>query len=390
MNRRYWMTLGMLLMVVAFVVAFSLISVSMWEGQKVDAKTLIELQYNQEMSLKEFADANKLPDKVVMRVFHLKNPKQLEQSLKNFPVTKEELLKEVNETYAIYAESLSKNWMKIGLKFILWFLFLSFMYYLIRKDKVSAKNRKWIYLISLVVFGVILGSDPSPMGTVKDAVTMYAIHHVLFIPRFVALLVFLLMVVVFNKFICAWGCQLGALQDFIFRLNRNKKDTKGLIRQYKIPFAVSNGIRIGFFILFILIAFAWTFDIVEYIDPFKIFYPQVVSIVGWIFIGLILVASVFVYRPWCHFFCPFGLVGWLFERFSFVKIKVNYSKCIDCDACSKACPSTVMNTILKQDKVIPDCFSCATCINVCPTDAITFAGGKREKVPVGKFQKENN
>ena len=32
------------------------------------------------------------------------------------------------------------------------------------------------------------------------------------------------------------------------------------------------------------------------------------------FVGLILASSLFIYRPWCHFFCPFGLVGWLVEK----------------------------------------------------------------------------
>jgi polyferredoxin len=212
-------------------------------------------------------------------------------------------------------------------------------------------------------------------------------HGALFVPRFIALAVFLFLVISVNKYICAWGCQLGTLQDFIFRLNRNKRDTKGIIKQYKVPFAISNSIRIGFFVLFTVVAFVWVFDIVEYIDPFKVFNPGVVNVAGWIFIGLILLASLFVYRPWCHFFCPFGLFGWLFERFSFIKIKVHYDDCIACDACSKACPSTVMDSILKRDRTIPDCFACGNCISVCPTNAVSLASGKREKVPEGKFDK---
>ena len=66
-----------------------------------------------------------------------------------------------------------------------------------------------------------------------------------------------------NKFICAWGCQLGALQDLIFRLNRNKKDTRGLLRQYKPPFIITNAIRIAFFVIFTAAAFLWTADIVD-------------------------------------------------------------------------------------------------------------------------------
>ena len=297
------------------------------------------------------------------------------------------MLEKINVATALYAESLSKDWIKIVAKFSLWFIFLTFVYIRIRKNKVGPQNRKWLYLISFAIFGIILGSDPSPMGTVKDAIAMYAIQNALFIPRFVALTVFLILVVVLNKFICSWGCQLGTLQDFIFRLNRNKQDTKGILRQYKVPFVISNSVRIVFFALFTLIAFVWSFDLIGYLDPFKLFHPQVVNLAGWLFLAFLLAASMFVYRPWCHFFCPFGLVGWLFEKLSIVKIKVDYGKCVACNSCSKACPSTVMDSILKQDKTIPDCFSCINCINVCPEEAISFSAGKRPQVPSGKFEK---
>ncbi len=69
------------------------------------------------------------------------------------------------------------------------------------------------------------------MGTIKDAIALFGAKGVIFPPRMIALTVFLLLVVLANKFICAWGCQVGTLQDLIFRLNRNKLDTKGSLRQ---------------------------------------------------------------------------------------------------------------------------------------------------------------
>jgi polyferredoxin len=259
------------------------------------------------------------------------------------------------------------------------------VFLLLRKGKINAKNRKYFYLTAIVIFGVIMGSDPNPMGTVKDAIVLLASKGVIFPPRLIALTVFLLMVFIANKFICSWGCHLGALQDFIFRFNRNKKDTKALFKQYKIPFVITNTIRIVFFVVFTTVAFLWAFDAVEWIDPFKIYNPSKIKIVGWVFLGLILIGSLFVYRPWCHLFCPFGLAGWLVEKLAIFKIKVNYNTCISCEACSKACPTNVMDSILKQDKTIPDCFSCGVCLEVCPTKSISFSAGKREKVPVGKF-----
>jgi polyferredoxin len=196
------------------------------------------------------------------------------------------------------------------------------------------------------------------------------------------------MVILANKFICSWGCQLGTLQDLIFRFNRDSKNSKGLPGQIKIPFLISNSIRIMSFLVLILVAFVWAADIVGPIDPFKTYKPQVIGIAGGLFIGFILVMSLFVYRPWCHLFCPFGLVGWMAEKISLFKIKVDYDKCISCRACSKACPSTVMEAILKQDRVIPDCFSCGTCMEICPEKAISFERGKRQNPPAGKFDKE--
>jgi polyferredoxin len=258
---------------------------------------------------------------------------------------------------------------------------------LLKKGKITARNRKWIYIAAVGVFGIILGSDPSPMGTVKDAIVLLGSKGGIFPPRLIAFGIFLLMVILANKFICSWGCQIGTLQDLIFRLNRDKKDKTGLFTQVKIPFVISNSVRVLFFLLLTFVAFVWSMDIVELIDPFKIFKPHVISMAGGLFIALIMFLGLFVYRPWCHFFCPFGLIGWLAEKISVFKIKVDYDKCISCEACSKACPSTVMDAILKRNKIIPDCFSCGTCIESCPADAITFASGKRQKPPKEKFNK---
>jgi polyferredoxin len=167
------------------------------------------------------------------------------------------------------------------------------------------------------------------------------------------------------------------LQDLLFRLNRNQKDTAGIIRQHKIPFAVSNAIRVAFFVAFVGVAFAWSFDFIGVVDPFKVFNPAHLGILGAITVGLILASSFFVYRPWCHLACPFGLTGWLLERFSRVKIRVNEDTCTKCLSCAKACPSDAMEAIVLKRKVLPDCFSCGTCMDVCPSKSISF--GPRPK-----------
>jgi polyferredoxin len=372
-------------LLVALTAALSQVSTAIWGGKPEklpEAKTLV---LSEGMSVMEFGSQNNIANPVLKKVLGLETKSDLQKPLESFGLNKEELQSRINKASALEAEHESKNWVKIPVKFGAWFIFLGLVFFMVRRDKITPGTRKALYLTAVILFGIILGSDPSPMGTVKDALHLYGSKKVIFPPRMIALSVFLLIVFLANKFICSWGCQLGTLQDLIFRLNRNPKDTKGVLPQYKMPFRFSNGLRISFFVVFTIIAFGWALDIIDPIDPFKVYKPGVLSAAGGTFIGCVLAVSLFVYRPWCQLFCPFGLVGWLVEKISIFKIKVDYETCVACEACAKACPSTVMGAILKQDRIIPDCFACGTCMNVCPTGSIKMLAGKRSKPPADKF-----
>ena len=376
-----------LLVLMGLVIVLSSISTRLW-GEKPEKIPLRqELVFQEEMSVAEFGKTNQLPNSLLKEVFGLVSKEDLQKKVTEFQLSRDQILTRVNKISALEGEHESKNWSKIFIKFALWFVFLGIVFYLVRKRRITSANRRWMLLAGIILFGVILGSDPSPMGTIKDAIVLFAKTAVIFPPRAIALTVFLILVFVANKFICTWGCQFGTLQDLIFRLNRDSKDRKGILRQFKPSFALTNTVRVVFLGVFALVAFLWKVDFVESIDPFKTFNPGKIALGGGIFIGALSVASLFIYRPWCHFFCPFGLAGWIVEKISRFKIKVNYDTCTACEACVKACPSTVMNAILKQDRVTPDCFSCATCIETCPTQSISFDSGKRNKPPAGKFEK---
>jgi polyferredoxin len=369
--------------------ALSYSSVKIWNSKKEEITTIEKVYLDKTMTLSQVAKKNNFPIKVIKSVFNLSSKEQLSKKVGEFSTPLPQLEKKLIQELAIYEENSTKDWFKIPLKFVLWFIFMGTMFYLLRKKKMNPKIRYFSYLVGFVMFGVIFSADPSPMGTVKDAIALWGEKHVIFKPRMIAMSIFLLTVVLVNKMICSWGCQFGALQDFIFRINRNKKDTRGIFKQIKIPFFWSNAFRIAFFTAFTAFAFMSATDIVSDIDPFKIFKPQFMTITGIVFIVVLLVSSLVIYRPWCHLFCPFGLVGWFFEKLSVFKISVDYNKCDACYACEKACPSNAMSAILKQDRVIPDCFACGSCIEVCPDDALALTL-KREKAPADHFTKPNS
>jgi NAD-dependent dihydropyrimidine dehydrogenase PreA subunit len=378
-------------LVIVFAVVFlSSLSARLWGGKSEKPADKAPIQITEAMTIEEFGKVNGLSKEVLKEVFGITVKEDLQKTIGATGIPKEEVLSRVTKEGALNEEFESKNWVLIPIKFVLWFGFLAMVFVYMRKSLITPKIRRIFYFVAVAVFGVILGSDPSPMGTVKDAVVLLGTKGVIFPPRMIALTIFLVTVFLANKFICSWGCQFGTLQDTIFRINRSQKDRTGMFFQIKLPFVVTNTIRITTFCALAIIAFAWSFDIIGAVDPFKIYKPSVVAVYGWVFIGAILVAGLFVYRPWCHLFCPFGLVGWIVEKISIFKIQVNYDTCIACEACAKACPSSVMEAILKRErKTIPDCFSCATCIGVCPTNSISLKSGKRAIPPEDKFQKND-
>lgn len=375
------------LLTVGIVVAFSLISTRLWYDKAEPSKgaNRPQVTLSDSMTVREAADAYGLSPRALKGALKLSSPADLDKTIADLGMTAPEADQRIKKAKAFAAEESSKNWVKIPLKFALWIVFLAIAFGLMRRGAVSPRIRKIMLALSVGVFGVVLGSDPSPMGTVKDAIVLWGKEQIVFPPRLVALTVFLLMVIIANKFICSWGCQFGVLQDLVFRINRNSTDTAAVTKQWKPPFFLTNLVRVIFFAAICVFAIGWATDIVAPIDPFGIFRPAKLGAIGAGFAGLILIGSLFVYRPWCHMFCPFGLIGWVFEKLSVHKIRVNYDTCVACEACARSCPSTVMGAILKQDRAVPDCFSCGTCQGVCPTKSITFDRGARKKPPADKF-----
>jgi Pyruvate/2-oxoacid:ferredoxin oxidoreductase delta subunit len=374
-------------LLIVLVTGLSPIFTHIWGGNTERIQKSNKLIISPEMTIGEFGQINGLPDSVLKEIFNLKVKSDQGRTLREYG-TPDQIASMVNKKIALLSEHASKNWVKIPIKFGLWFLFLLMVFILAKNKNITSDLRKRLLFTAVLIFGVIMGSDPSPMGTVKDAIHLYGTTGAIFPPRIIALTIFLTIVFLVNKYICAWGCQAGTLQDLIFRINQTEKRKAIIGKQIKLPFALTNTFRFVFLCVFTAATFLWGFDIINPIDPFKIYKPMHLGLIGGISVGTVLLTSLFVYRPWCHLFCPFGFTGWLVEKVSLVKISVNYETCIACEKCAASCPSTVMSAILRHDKItIPDCFACYTCTEVCPTNSIRMSSGKRALPPADHFNK---
>ena len=166
--------------VVIAVLALSAISVSLWGGkQEKSANYDIKIE-SSELTAAQVAYKNRIPLPVVLKVMGIDSSLQLVATLASVSLTPEQAKAKITRALIQYDEHRSKNWTKIGLKFSLWLLVLPVPLVLMARKRLTPARRKWLYGFSVLAFGVALGSDPSPMGTVNDAVFLLTAHQTVF------------------------------------------------------------------------------------------------------------------------------------------------------------------------------------------------------------------
>lgn len=88
---------------------------------------------------------------------------------------------------------------------------------------------------------------------------------------------------------------------------------------------------------------------------------------GLVILGITLVGSFFIERPWCRYAYPLGAVSGLLGKFSPVYLKRESEACKVCKVCTNACPmglSVHTATTIKS----ADCVACLECIGACPRE----------------------
>jgi len=85
-----------------------------------------------------------------------------------------------------------------------------------------------------------------------------------------------------------------------------------------------------------------------------------------IWLGIILLVGVFIFRPFCRFLCPLGVIYSLFNKHALFGIKVNAHRCTGCSACAKSCK---LDVHLINDR---ECIRCGDCRPVCRHKAIVY------------------
>lgn len=190
-----------------------------------------------------------------------------------------------------------------------------------------------------------------------------------------------LMALLFGRTICGWACPIGFFQEILNKVplpklkkNRFTKLLSYLKYLLGAVFVIGLPFYTGYFTargITSFCAFICPGNLLETAIIPNLLRGNITNLLiatqnqKFYGIMLLLVAMLFIYRPFCRFICPLGAFYGFFNRFAIVGIHVDKTRCVNCGACSRTCK---MDTRLAGDH---ECISCGECISKCPVQAIS-------------------
>jgi polyferredoxin len=259
--------------------------------------------------------------------------------------------------------------------FFYWAIIFIYTVILIDSKMLNQKASLAIYIGTIIFGGIILGGFPNAVMPIHQILVFIAGKGVIesLLPLIIILVALLGISLVAGRIFCGFACPLGAIQELFSKISF-KSTVKGQERaKYRIELSHKTPSVIQRIVFFSLILLAVVFAIVPPYDANPLlglfFYKSPISVtfVPLVAMSIISIASVFIYRPWCRFFCPFGAASAMCSRFSRYKYK-RTENCTDCGLCEKICPTQQAAANSKKT----ECYYCNRCVEICPHDAIKF------------------
>ncbi len=191
--------------------------------------------------------------------------------------------------------------------------------------------------------------------------------------------------VVLGRFVCGFLCPFGLVQDLIFKIRTKKlqvpKRVDKILRKVKyvvlllfviiFPMFLTNTFGLGspYFCKWICPA-GTLFGGIPLVSTNESLQQLIGALFSWKLFVLIviIVMSVFIYRPFCKYLCPLGAFYALFNKVSIVKLNLDEHKCVKCGDCNRACK---MNVTVTKDINSSECIRCGDCKNACKYGAIS-------------------
>jgi NosR/NirI family transcriptional regulator, nitrous oxide reductase regulator len=196
--------------------------------------------------------------------------------------------------------------------------------------KRSRQGLIWMSVFSLAYFGFYRQGCICAVGSVQNvSLALFNDGYSIPLTALLFFLIPLLFALAYGRVFCAGVCPLGAIQELTgFRPVKLSKTVEIILSS--VPFIY----------LALAILFSSTnsqFIICRY-DPFVGIFRLDASYTMIIFGVLLLLAGIFVNRPYCRYLCPYGVLLGVFSRFAGKHLTITPAECTNCRLCEEVCP----------------------------------------------------
>lgn len=226
-----------------------------------------------------------------------------------------------------------------------------------------------------------IGSLQAVLGSPKFQMSFYVVGFFLFTGA------------ILGRVVCGFLCPFGLVQDLLYKIpffakRKNMPGHKGLVWIKYVVLALMVVILPMFAVNAYGISDPW---FCKYLCPSGTLFGGIPLIatndglqqaLGGLFIWkmsvllVILVWSLWVYRPFCKYLCPLGAIyGW-FNPIALSRYQMDKEACIDCKKCKAVCP---MDIPVYAKPNSAECIKCGKCLQACPTDCIEVALWAKKK-----------
>ena len=258
------------------------------------------------------------------------------------------------------------------------------------------KKKINLRLISQILFFIIIAAitvnhSLAEQGSAVEAVPSASIHAVcpfggvVSIYRFVTqgsfvqkvheasfslMVIVFFSAVLFGPVFCGWGCPFGSFQEWVGKLGR-----RFFGRRYNslVPRKADRLLGYLRYLVLVWVVYATAVSaklVFSTYDPYSAlftFWTSEVQLTAVAILILVILASLFVERPWCKYACPYGALLGLTNLVRPFSIRREPSTCISCGKCDRTCP---MNIKVSESTNVRDtrCISCMECTSgsACP------------------------
>lgn len=230
------------------------------------------------------------------------------------------------------------------------------------------RNLRTVFLVaSLAILGFYKGACPCPIQSLQNTAFFIMGQDVKW-QSLIYIIGLIPITYLFGRVFCGWICHLGALQEFIFGSSRLK-----LLQNAKAQ-KIMRIIRIIALTVLVVQVFITKTNLYKKIDPFAVIFNfYSIHITGYILAGILVISSIFIYRPFCKTFCPIGLIlGWV-SKIPGASVLGTKSNCLSCMSCNNNCKIRAI-THYNKTSILEnqECIRCGDCMDGCKKSSISF------------------